>query len=198
MYFYLDNVPLGSIKFTEINSILAAERNKQTSDLFVECNTWRKKNEEKDRRKFVFGAKNETERDEWITAIEYMKTKSQFDNFRKKFANITFPVENFAHKQKKSSSGNNNFDAQVSLGTMLKRQNNMYISSQNSIKKVPNSVRKGSFANYLIDKKLNSSFSIDSLSLINQGDSMKDLAQKIVKLYNVSLMQFSAQITENS
>jgi len=55
--------------------------------------SWKKKNIEKQSRKFAFGAKTESERDEWITSIEYLRTKSIYENFAKKYANITFPIE---------------------------------------------------------------------------------------------------------
>lgn len=70
-----NDVPLGSIKFTAIYKVVAAKRKKLTSDFYVECMGWKKKNVDKDHRKFAFGAKTENERDDWITCIEYLRAK---------------------------------------------------------------------------------------------------------------------------
>ena len=191
-------IPLGSILFTAIYSVVAAKRNKQTSDLFVECMSWKKKNQQNDRRKFVFGAKTEDERDEWITAIEYLRTKCIFENFRKNFTNITFPIEGLAQKLKKISTSNHNYDVPVSLGTLIKRQNYTYMTNGGVIKSINSSVRRSSFTNFLIGKKRASSLSIESLQGINQEIAIRDLASKISKLFNVSMMHFLGQINENS
>lgn len=160
--------------------------------------SWRKKNKEQDRRKFVFGAKNETERDEWITCIEYLRTKNIFENFSKKFANITFPVENLAVKPKKMIGRGAYFETPSSLGTMIKRQNPTFIHSPTGLKKTNSNIRKSSIANYLIDRKRTSSVSIDSLNMLSQENSAKDLALKLSKLYNATSMYFFGQIKVNS
>ena len=191
-------MPLGSILFTAIYSVVAAKRNKQTSDLFVECMSWKKKNQQNDRRKFVFGATTDHERDEWITAIEYLRTKCIFENFRKNFTNITFPIESLAHHKKKISGNNHNYDVPVSLGTLVKRQNHLYMSNGGVIKSINSSVRRSSFTNFLIGKKRASSISVDSFQGFNQDIVIRELAGKISKLYNASMMQFLGQINENS
>ena len=43
---------------------------------------WSKKDIEKEgKREFIFGAKDEQERDEWISSIEYLRAKAIYDSF---------------------------------------------------------------------------------------------------------------------
>ena len=54
---------------------------------------WRKKDQEKEgKREFIFGAENQSNRDEWISCIEYLRTKAIYDSFVTKYCNITFPI----------------------------------------------------------------------------------------------------------
>ena len=181
-----NDVALGSINFAAIYQVIPAKRDKViTSDIFISCNAWSKKNVEKGDRTFVFGAKTENERDEWITSIEYMRTKSVYENFTKKYANITFPIEHASHKQKKISLGS----------TMNKKQ--IDLPSQSSFfKKLP-STRKGSIMHDIINKKRLSSFSLDSYQMNNQENVIKDTANKIKTLFNVNFTYFFGQIAEN-
>lgn len=72
---------------------MPANRMKQTSDFFVRCDVelqitaghWKKKNEEREMREFVFGSENDSERDAWITAISYLRTQAIQNDFNRKF-----------------------------------------------------------------------------------------------------------------
>ena len=97
--------PLGVIGMTSIYHCVPANTAKSTDDLNVSYNiniiallqigtcAWKKKEIEKEgKREFIFGAKDEQERDEWISCIEYLRAKAIYDNFVVKYCNISFPL----------------------------------------------------------------------------------------------------------
>jgi len=192
-----NKVPLGSIAFQSIFQVLAAKRDLNTSDIYIDCMSWKKKNIEKGTRKFVFGAKTENERDEWIACIEYMRTKSIHDHFTKKFANITLPIESSQSKSRKIGSNSTNFEGQTSLGTMIKKQTEVSSQTTVGLRKL-GSNKKGSIMVNLMDKKRLSSFSIDSMQTITQENLIKDTAAKIKSVFNAHMAHFFGQIAENS
>lgn len=192
-----NDVPLGSIPFVAIYSVIPAKREKITSDIYIDCSYWKKKNIEKGNRKFVFGAKTENERDEWITSIEYMKIHCIHYSFNKKFANITLPILNPVSKNKKVGSRSTNFEGQTSLGAMLKKQTVANSQNPSSLRKLT-SVRKGSLMQNLVDKKRMSSFSMDSYQMSNQEYLIKETAAKIKCLFNTNISYFFGCIADNA
>jgi len=62
---------------------------KNTQDLIIgACFFTQKGFEKEEKRDFIFGASNETERDEWISSIEYLRAKVVYDNFVSKYCSI--------------------------------------------------------------------------------------------------------------
>lgn len=160
--------------------------------------SWKKKNVEKQSRKFAFGAKTESERDEWITSIEYLRTKVIYESFAKKYANITFPIEvplpKSANKKIISATM---IEDQPSFGIMIKRQVELIGQNPDLLKKL-SSARKQSVIQNLLDKKRASTYSADSFhSFTNNENLVKETADKIKALYNISISYFIGQITEN-
>ena len=94
--------PLGVIYLSAVYHCVPANTKMNTVDInvsFIVFSTlyqigtcaWRKKEQEKEgRREFIFGAKDITERDEWITTMEYLRAKAVYDGFVQKFCNISF------------------------------------------------------------------------------------------------------------
>ena len=41
------------------------------------------------------------ERDEWISSIEYLRTKAVYDNFVQKYCNISFPLRKNSEEHSK-------------------------------------------------------------------------------------------------
>ncbi|CAI2376171.1 unnamed protein product [Moneuplotes crassus] len=192
-----EKTPLGAIPFKAIYSVIPAKTDKLTSDIFIDCTAWKKKNQDKGPRKFVFGAKTESERDDWITSIEYMKTKAIVESFTQTYANITFPIKSPAPKNKKIGGNTTNFEGQTSLGSMLKRQGDVMRQSVVTFKKIP-TVRRASKFQTIWEKKRLSSFSIEPMQSSNQEELIKDTASAIKGLFNVNITYFLSQISENA
>ncbi|CAI2375966.1 unnamed protein product [Moneuplotes crassus] len=192
-----EKTPLGSIPFKAIYSVIPAKTDKLTSDIFIDCTAWKKKNQDKPPRKFVFGAKTESERDDWITSIEYMKTKAIVESFTQRYANITFPIKNQAPKNKKVGGNTTNFEGQTSLGSMLKRQGAIINNSSSSIKKAPY-VKRASKFQAILEKKRLSNFTNDSMQPSNQEALIRDTANSIKGLFNINMTYFLGQISENA
>ena len=169
-----------------------------TSDLYIEWMGWKKKSVEKGSRKFAFGAKTESERDEWITSIEYLRTKNIYDNFAKNYANITFPIEIPIPKSwNKKLMSATMIEDQPSFGLMIRKQVELIGHNPDLIKKL-SSARKQSVVQNLLDKKRASSYSVDSFhSFNNNENTIKEAAEKIKILYNISISYFIGQLTEN-
>jgi hypothetical protein len=183
--------------FYPFNSVIPAKRDKNTSDIFIECQSWKKKNVEKGSRKFVFGAKTENERDEWITSIEYMRTKSIYEYFIKKYANISLPIDTNIPKSRKIGSNSTNFEGQTSLGSMMKKQYDVVAQNPIVAKKIGVS-KKNSIMNHLIDRKRLSSFSADSYQTMgNHENLIRETAAKIKIIFNAHISHFFGQIAEN-
>ena len=91
---YRKNKPLGVIYLTAIYHCVPANTQKSTDDVNIGTCAWRKKDVEKEgKREFIFGAQDEGERDEWITCIEYLRTKATYDCFVQKYCNVAFPIK---------------------------------------------------------------------------------------------------------
>jgi hypothetical protein len=192
-----NGVSLGLIPFSCIYSVIAAKTDKLTSDIYIECTSWKKKNVDKGPRKLIFGAKTEGERDDWITCIEYMKTKAAVDNFTRSFANITFPIKNPITKNKKIGGNSTNFEGQTSLGAMMKRHGN--VSNHNAVfMKKHSTIQRASKFQSIIDKKRLSLVSSDSFQSHTQETAIKDTVNKIKTLLNVNITYFFGQISENA
>ena len=85
--------PLGVIPTHAIYHCMPAKTEKPTDDLNIGTCAWSKKDVEKEgRREFIFGAENQNQRDEWISCIEYLRTKAIYDSFVSKYCNISFPL----------------------------------------------------------------------------------------------------------
>lgn len=109
-------VPLGTIPLNEVYHCTPSLNTKSTCDFLIGAGSWKKGKDLKERREFKFGARNEDDRDDWITSIEFLKTKSVYDKFTKNFCNIQFPmIKQDTRKQKDESNR-----LVESLGTSLK------------------------------------------------------------------------------
>ena len=87
---------------------------------------------------------------------------------------------------------------QPSFGLMIRKQIENVGQNQDLIKKL-STARKQSVVQNLLDKKRASSFSVDSFHSFNNNEvTVKETAEKIKILYNVSISYFIGQLTENS
>lgn len=68
--------------------MIPAKRSLTTSDFFIGAGLWKKKNVPREQREFAFGAKTDDERDEWITAINLLRTRAVHRGFESKFGRI--------------------------------------------------------------------------------------------------------------
>lgn len=91
--FELGRQPLGVIYMHAIYHCVPAQTLRPTDDFNIGTCAWRKKDQEKEgKREFIFGADNQQARDEWISCIEYLRTKAIYDSFVSKYCNISFPL----------------------------------------------------------------------------------------------------------
>lgn len=71
-----------------IYNVIPAKRSLHTSDFFIGAGVWKKKNIERELREFVFGAEDDDERDQWITAINLLRARAVHRGFENKFGKI--------------------------------------------------------------------------------------------------------------
>ena len=85
---------LGSIELRFIYNVIKSYQDHNTMPAFMLGVTmWTdKKKEEKGRREFFFGCHNELERDKWMIAIEFLKTKAVYDAYSLKNSNVNFTI----------------------------------------------------------------------------------------------------------
>ena len=58
-----------------------AKRSLSTADFFIGAGRWKKKNKDKEQREFVFGAKDDDEKDDWITTIKLLRARAVHKGF---------------------------------------------------------------------------------------------------------------------
>ena len=86
---------------------------------------------------------------------------------------------------------------QPSFGLMVKKHIELIGQNPDLLKKL-SSARKQSVIQNLLEKKRASSYSVDSFhSFTNNENTVKDTAEKIKALYNISMSFFIGQMTEN-
>jgi hypothetical protein len=52
-----------------------------------------KSSKEKDKRDFYFATESVNDRDEWIAAIEFLRTKAIYENFARQNCAVSFPIK---------------------------------------------------------------------------------------------------------
>ena len=192
--------PLGVIYLTAVYHCVPANTHRTTDDLNIGTCAWRKKTVEREgRREFIFGAMDETERDEWITSIEYLRAKAVYDNFVTKYCNITFPL-----KRTEDMGGENGDKREEIRGGVLVEFGTKY-KAQVRVRTVGSAMvadesreGKSSRSSQRRTTRLGQSFiALNNLSALAQ-DNPKDLSHKLKKLYNSLIVTFMSTVSSNS
>jgi hypothetical protein len=87
-------LPLGVIRIENIYKCSHTLMRDGTFDFDISVISYTKKGvEDKDPRTIKFGCLTEMDRHQWISRIEFLRTKSMYDNYVNKFVQISFPLK---------------------------------------------------------------------------------------------------------
>ena len=87
---------LGSIPLKLIYAVVPARMKTGKTNCFsISTASWYsgKSDKEKDKRDFYFSPSSENLRDEWIAAIEFLRTKAIYENFARQNCAVSFPLK---------------------------------------------------------------------------------------------------------
>ena len=202
------NKPLGVIYMSAVYHCVPANTAKRTEDFIVStvlnlrqigtC-AWRKKQAEKEgKREFIFGAKDEAERDEWITCIEYLRVKATYDNFTQKFCSIALPVRRQSEDLEREPRKGDLLGNLTEFGAKLRASARVAAKDEQP----QAAARRQSRSSGRYSRIQNKVGSFAAYNLMNEsstlGGNPKDLAAKLRKLYNIAAVTFVHQVGANA
>lgn len=90
-------MPLAAIWLKHIDKVEAPKEKSELKKEYrfeITVSMWYKKLKEKQRRKFIFKAKNDKDLEEWTIYLDFAKAKAIYDDFVNQFGKIPFPISN--------------------------------------------------------------------------------------------------------
>jgi hypothetical protein len=105
-----------------IFAVVASKMNTGNSTAFsISSSNWIKSGKDKGQRDFFYAAKTIVERDEWMAAIDFMRTKAMYEAYAAKNIPIKFPLQDDLEELSDEEEGTNKAEILFDFGKNFKQ-----------------------------------------------------------------------------